>query len=267
MNLSENSMQTKPIFYTECTSEIIILKNLKIVIRKPNGRLRIKSLFHKMTYTPLHGKRNLVDSYLTCLSYILILTQMTLMKVTLRDQTLLLSHVSIFMIQAIVPLPETCPTSDPFVVHPSNLKPNGQSQDIETTTDLAQDDSSEQTSEPSTDSKTACELMPQPPSRQSDNPPTLEINDPTTEMIPQDKPSHHRGGKCNLRPNPNPKYSEIYRYSCVQKLIQTFFPAVFSFFIFNLFAHTLLNFFSVFWGQIHKNTTQQQLNNRKKQSL
>ena len=30
--------------------------------------------------------------------------------------------------------------------------------------------------------------MPQPPSKQSDNPSTPEINDPTTENIPQNEP-------------------------------------------------------------------------------
>ena len=51
---------------------------------------------------------------------------------------------------------ETCRTSDPSVVHLSNPKSHGQSQDIETTTDLAHNDSSEKTSEPSTDTETAC---------------------------------------------------------------------------------------------------------------
>ena len=59
---------------------------------------------------------------------------------------------------------------------------------------------------------TPCESMPQPPSWQSDTPSTLEFNDPTTENIPQIEPSHSRGGKYNLRPNPNPNYSELYRY-------------------------------------------------------
>ena len=54
--------------------------------------------------------------------------------------------------------------------------------------------------------------MPQPPLRLSDTPSTLEINDPTTENIPQNEPSHPRGGKYNLRPNPNPNYSEVYSY-------------------------------------------------------
>ena len=54
--------------------------------------------------------------------------------------------------------------------------------------------------------------MPKPPSRQNDNPSTLESDDPTTETIPQNEPSHSRGGKYNLRAIPNPKYSEIHRY-------------------------------------------------------
>ena len=54
--------------------------------------------------------------------------------------------------------------------------------------------------------------MSQPPSRQSDNTLTLEFNDPTTENIPQNEPSHSQGGRYNLRPNANPNYSEIYTY-------------------------------------------------------
>ena len=107
---------------------------------------------------------------------------------------------------------ETCPTYDPSVLQLSKSKSNGQTQDIETTTDLAQNDKLQQTSEPSTDTETAFELMQQPPSRQSDNPSTLEIKDPTTKIIPQNDPSHSRGSKYNLRPNPNPNYSQIYRY-------------------------------------------------------
>ena len=88
----------------------------------------------------------------------------------------------------------------------------GQSQDIETTIDLIHDDNSKQTYESKTDTETAYEPMPQPPLRQNDTPSALEINDPTTENIPQNEPSHSRGGKYNLRPNPNPNYSELYRY-------------------------------------------------------
>ena len=97
---------------------------------------------------------------------------------------------------------ENCPTSDPCVLQFSKSKSNGQTQDIETTTDLAHNDISEQTSEPSTDTETTCEPMPQPPLRQSDNPSTPEINDPTTEKIPQNETSHSRGGKYNSSPNP-----------------------------------------------------------------
>ena len=107
---------------------------------------------------------------------------------------------------------ETCPTSDPFIVHSPNSRSNGQNRDIETTTDLAYNDSSEQISEPSTDTESACELTLQPPSRQSVNPSTIEIKDPTPDVVPQKEPSLSRGGNYNLRPNPNPDYSEIYRY-------------------------------------------------------
>ena len=107
---------------------------------------------------------------------------------------------------------DTCPTCDPSVLRPSNLQSNGQSQDIETTTDLANNDSSEQMPEPNTDTETACEPMTKPSSRQNDNSSTIEINDPTTEIIPQNEPSLSGGGKYNLRPNPNPYYSELYRY-------------------------------------------------------
>ena len=69
-----------------------------------------------------------------------------------------------------------------------------------------------QISGPSTDTETASEPTPQPPSTQNDAPSTLEINDPTTKNIPQTDPSHSRGGKNNLRPNHNPNYSETYRY-------------------------------------------------------
>ena len=53
--------------------------------------------------------------------------------------------------------------------------------------------------------------MQQPPPSHSDDPSTLEFNDPTTEKIPQNEPGHSRGGKYNLRPNPNSNYSEKYR--------------------------------------------------------
>ena len=107
---------------------------------------------------------------------------------------------------------ETCPISDPPVPHNLTPKSNGQSQDIETTIDLAHNDNSKRTSEPSTDTETTCEPMTQPPLAHSDNLSAFEINDPTTEDIPQTEPSHSRGGKYNLRPKPNPKSSEIYRY-------------------------------------------------------
>ena len=106
----------------------------------------------------------------------------------------------------------TCPISDPSVPQISTPKSTGQNQDIEITTDLTHNDNSKQTSEPSTDIETACEPSPQTPSRYNDTPSTLEINDPTTEIIPQNESSHSRGCKYNLRLNPNPNYSDLYRY-------------------------------------------------------
>ena len=107
---------------------------------------------------------------------------------------------------------ETCPVFDPPV--PQNLTPksNGQSQDIETTSDLAHNDNSKRTSEPNTNTETTCEPMTQPPLGHSDTPSTIEINGSSTEDIPQPEPSHSGGGTYNLRPNPNPNYSEKYRY-------------------------------------------------------
>ena len=80
---------------------------------------------------------------------------------------------------------ETCPISDPSLPQTLMPKPNGQNQDIETTIDLTHNDNSKQTHEPNTDTETTCEPMPQPPLRLCDNPTTIEINDPTTENIPQ----------------------------------------------------------------------------------
>ena len=107
---------------------------------------------------------------------------------------------------------ETCPIFDPPALHPSDPKLNGQSQDIDTTNDLTHNDNSKQTPEPSADTGTACEPMPQSPSRYNDTPSTLEINDPSTENTPQNVLGHSRGGNYNSSPNPNPNYSEIYRY-------------------------------------------------------
>ena len=50
---------------------------------------------------------------------------------------------------------ENCPTSGASVAYPSDPKPHGQIQAIETTTDLAHNDSSKQISELGTDNETA----------------------------------------------------------------------------------------------------------------
>ena len=62
---------------------------------------------------------------------------------------------------------ETFPTSDPPLLHASNPKSLGQSQDIETATALGHDDSSKQLSESNTDNEGAYEFIQQPPSWQS----------------------------------------------------------------------------------------------------
>ena len=85
---------------------------------------------------------------------------------------------------------ETCPTSDPPALQPTNPKLHGHTQDIETTTDITYNDSPKQISEPSEDTETAYGPMQQAPSKQSDNPSTLEINDVTTEIIPQIDPNN-----------------------------------------------------------------------------
>ena len=230
--------------------------------------MTIKSLFHKITYTPLHEKQNLVDTYLTFLDYILNPNAIDCDESYTQGPDTVFVPLSYFDDSSDGQNRESCPTSDPSVLQLSKSKSNGETQDIETTTDLAQNDSSKQTSEPRTDIETTCEPMPQPPLRRSHNTSTAEINNPTTENIPQIEPSHSRGGKDNLRPNPNPHYSEIYRYRCVQQFIRAPFRVLFSFSIFfRTHIIQLLLAFLYFLGQIHTKTNQQQLNNRTKQSL
>ena len=107
---------------------------------------------------------------------------------------------------------ETCPTADPTL--PQTLLPtsNGQRQDIETSIDLTQNDNAKHISESSTDAEITCKPVTKPPSMQSDTSSTLDSNNPTAENIPKMESDYSRGGKYNLRPNPNPYYSEIYRY-------------------------------------------------------
>ena len=91
-------------------------------------------------------------------------------------------------------------------------KSNGQNQDIETSIDLTQIDNAKHISESSTDAEITCKPVTQPPIMASDTSSTLDINKPTAENIPKKESKSSRGGKYNLRPNPNPNYSEIYRY-------------------------------------------------------
>ena len=107
---------------------------------------------------------------------------------------------------------ETCPISDPSVPQKLNPKFKGQSKDIETTTDLTQNDNAKHIYESITDAEITCKPDTQPPSTQSDTSSTLDSINPTAENIPQKESNYSRGGKYNLRPNPNPNYSEVYRY-------------------------------------------------------
>ena len=107
---------------------------------------------------------------------------------------------------------ETYPISDPSVPQTLNPKLNGQNKVIETTTDLTQNDNAKHIYESITDAEITCKLVAQPPSTQSDTSSTLDSNNPTAEKIPEKEFIYSRGGKYNLRPNPNPNNSEIYRY-------------------------------------------------------
>ena len=106
---------------------------------------------------------------------------------------------------------EACLISDPSVPQKPNPKLNGQNKDIETTTDLTQNDYAKHIYESITDAEIKCKLVTQPPSTQSDTSSTLHSINPTAEKIPKKESYYSRGGKYNLRPNPNPNYSEISR--------------------------------------------------------
>ena len=61
---------------------------------------------------------------------------------------------------------ETCPISDPSAPQTPKPKLNGQSQDIETTTDLTQNDNAKHIYESITDAEITCKPVTQPPSTQ-----------------------------------------------------------------------------------------------------
>ena len=107
---------------------------------------------------------------------------------------------------------ETCPISDPPLPQNSTPKSNGQSKDIETNTDLTQNDNAKHIYESITDAEITCKPVTQPPSTQIDTPSTLDSKNPTAEKIPKKESNYSKGGKYNLRPNPNPIYSKIDRY-------------------------------------------------------
>ena len=97
---------------------------------------------------------------------------------------------------------ETCPTSHPTLPQTLMPKSNGQSQDIETSTDLTQNDNAKHISDSSTDAEITCKPVTQPPIMESDTSSTLDINNPTAENIPKKESNSSRGGKYNLRPKP-----------------------------------------------------------------
>ena len=80
---------------------------------------------------------------------------------------------------------ETCPISDPCVPQNPKSKLNGQRKDIETTTDLTQNDNAKHLYEPIADAAITCKPVTQPPSTQSDTSSTLDSNNPTAENIPK----------------------------------------------------------------------------------
>ena len=106
---------------------------------------------------------------------------------------------------------ETCPISDSSVPQTLLPKLNGQNQDIETSSDLTQNDNAKHIHESSTDAEITCKPVTKPPLTESDTSSTPDINNPTAENIPKKESNSSRGGKYNLGPNPNPNYSEIYR--------------------------------------------------------
>ena len=146
---------------------------------------------------------------------------------------------------------ETRAISDPSVTRTLTPTSNGQSQDIETSTDLIQNDNAKHIPESSTDAEITCKPVTKPPSMQSDTSSTLDSNNPTADNIPKKESDCSRGGKYNLRPNPNPNYSEIYRYWCVQKFILAPFVCLFYSLILS-FAHTSLIFSLYLFGAYTK---------------
>ena len=164
-----------------------------------------------MTYTQLHGKRSLADTYLTFQSY----TDPNAIDFdeshTQGPDTVIVPP-SYFHDSIDGQNRETCPTSDPSVPQTSLPKSNGQNQDIETTTDLTQNDNAKHIYESSTDAEITCKPVTQPPLTESDTSSTLDSNNPTAENLPKKHSNNSRGGKYNLRLNPNSNYSEIYRY-------------------------------------------------------
>ena len=84
-------------------------KPLKIIIWKCNGKPTTILLSRRMIYIQLHGKLNSADTSLIFPSYIPIPTQLTLMKITHKDQIQSLSHALISKTQTMVKIGKFAP--------------------------------------------------------------------------------------------------------------------------------------------------------------
>ena len=169
----------------------------------------------------------------------------------------------IFMTQAMVKIGKLAPllTHLSSVLQPSNPTSNGQSQDIETNTDLHYNINSTQVPESNTDIETAFEPMQQSPSRQRDNPSTLEINDLTAEITLQNKPSHSRGGNI-IYVLILTLISQRYTDNNVFKIL---FQPLFvrrSYYLFLFFSFFCSGFVQFFSGGIYKKIQKHQLNSK-----
>ena len=103
ITLCENLKATRPKPYIGRFSGSTTLKPpLMAVIRKSKGTLTLILSYRKIINTPWHGRRYLEDTCLIFLSTIQTLRQLVLMKVTQRDQILLLSRAPIFIIQMVL---------------------------------------------------------------------------------------------------------------------------------------------------------------------
>ena len=145
-----NSNKTKILH--RIASENTILKNLlKPTIRRLDGRLTTIMLFHKTIYTPLHGKWISEDTYLNILIICVDPIASDFDESHTQGPDTVIVARSYVHDSSDGQNRETCPTSDPSIVLPSNPISQGQSQVVETTTDLRHNDSSTRGSQSNAD--------------------------------------------------------------------------------------------------------------------